>query len=41
VLGVIGRQLPQLRELALCSTRVGGSTQALREALPGLKLVML
>jgi hypothetical protein len=41
VLGVIAKQLTQLRELALCSTRVGSSVAALREALPGLKLVML
>lgn len=41
VVGVIAGQLTGLRELALCSTRVGGSAQALRAALPGLRLVLL
>jgi hypothetical protein len=41
VVGVIASQLTGLRELALCSTRVGSSVQQLREALPGLKLVLL
>jgi hypothetical protein len=41
VVGVIGSHLTQLRELALCSTRVGSSVQQLRVALPGLKLVLL